>query len=221
MAKLKRLEIEKVPTFLTRAVFCLFIAASSSSLASTYSLQCSSIFLPKSDLFIPMNPSYRGEDLGLYRDTISNKQWNVIYFTPRERGPFTLRLQAGLLRDHRGQLFSTPFNSDNGQFESVLFVINKKMELLYLPFEQRGKYHHSTLSAGDDIIFAGTMIVVDGRMTEVSNHSGHYKPSTEQTVKVLRLLHEMGLDHSRLNLVGISARELGGAYSLPVSKILE
>ena len=40
-----------------------------------------------------------------------------------------------------------------------------------------GRFHHSSLVAGDDVIGAGEWIVRDGKLCKVSANSGHYRPT--------------------------------------------
>lgn len=45
---------------------------------------------------------------------------------------------------------------------------------------------------------AGELVVQDGRLTLISNHSGHYRPSAEINEQVLRNLEAQGVDVSRV-----------------------
>jgi hypothetical protein len=40
-----------------------------------------------------------------------------------------------------------------------------------------GRFHHSSLVAGEDVVGAGEWIVVNGKLTKISANSGHYQPT--------------------------------------------
>lgn len=69
----------------------------------------------------------------------------------------------------------------------VDFVVDKKGNLIL------GK-KHSFLSGNEEVQAAGTMKVVNGKVKAVTNLSGHYQPSLEQSQKFPDILRGLGLD---------------------------
>jgi len=54
--------------------------------------------------------------------------------------------------------------------------------------------HHSSLADGSCILGAGQMMVRNGKITRISQQSGHYLPDPEQMLNVLRTLEQSGVD---------------------------
>lgn len=54
--------------------------------------------------------------------------------------------------------------------------------------------HHSSLGRGEAILGAGLMKVENGRLTHLSQQSGHYRPTPAQMVNVLQKLDQLGVD---------------------------
>lgn len=208
--------------FLTGALF----AASPSAMGSA--LVCQDVFATSSsdhirDQFkiplLKMSPVYQGEDKGLYRDPISKSPWHVKYFTEKELAPFVIRYENGSFVNHEGKKVDSNFDSEALSFETSLIVIDKNERILLMPFEVRGLYHHSSLSQGKDILFAGTAAFANGKLREFTNDSGHYKPSALQTLKVIRWLYRSGVDLSQMKLGGRASLDLANKHSLSFSEI--
>ncbi len=60
------------------------------------------------------------------------------------------------------------------------------------------KLHHSTFLAGAEVVCAGMIRVVKGRVLEISNGSGHYKPPPKHLLHVLVRLAAHGVKIDRL-----------------------
>lgn len=210
--------ISKVASPLVTAAL-LLLGSFGARAATHFSKQCSSVFHANSALLIPMNPQYRGEDQGLYKDPLTGQPWKVKYFRGTERQRFELRLKDGFFLDSQGRKFETEFDSENSEFKQGLLVIDKDFRFYLLPFESRGEYHHSSLSRGEDVIFAGTASFVGGTLREISNMSGHYKPDGRQTLKVLTRLKDLGARLEQTHLTGQAAMELTGSHSASAREI--
>jgi len=58
----------------------------------------------------------------------------------------------------------------------------------YSHIGKMGKFHHSSLKAGDDVICAGEWIVDKGKLLKISGNSGHYRPTLDHLhAAVLRM----------------------------------
>lgn len=74
-------------------------------------------------------------------------------------------------------------------------------------------FYHSSYLAGGTVRFAGTWRIEKGRVTEITNASGHYRPTKDQTYHVVQALKDKGVNlrHLRVFLypdtVGINAIE--------------
>ncbi|TCK20144.1 WXG100 family type VII secretion target [Pseudonocardia endophytica] len=140
-----------------------------------------------------LGPMYRGEQYG--RSPVFPGQ-RVEYFDDARREKARLTVRDGLLYDSDGQRF----DSDGGEsFWSpdepmAIFVMDPKGNL-YVSLEQDvGRIHHSSLLAGAPVAGAGEISAVDGRVTVLSEESGHYAPPAECLDQVVDYLRNEGVD---------------------------
>lgn len=103
----------------------------------------------------------------------------------------------------RGRLYTTegiPF--DTGAATSrwanadarAIFVMDEHGNLYASNTYRVGRFHHSSFLAGAPVAAAGEVTVLQGRLTFLSNRSGHYQPSPDTLKVVLRVLGESGID---------------------------
>lgn len=72
---------------------------------------------------------------------------------------------------------------------------------MYVSMEhQRGVIHHSTLASGRPVAGAGEVSVVNGRLVELTDSSGHYRPLRSNTKNVLEELASRGIDIRSVNI---------------------
>lgn len=116
------------------------------------------------------------------------------YFGADEKEASRVRVGAdGLLRDDAGELLG------DGAEEKKGYVMDPETGQAHT-FEGGGKRtatgiemtHHSSPLAGGDVAGAGHIKVEDGRITEIDDMSGHYKPDAQKTLQVLRRLEKLG-----------------------------
>lgn len=79
---------------------------------------------------------------------------------------------------------------EGGKF---IFVISPA-SIMYSGPKIRGHFHHSSFLAGGSIIGAGNLEILEGVLTQIKPHSGHYMPSAEEFVKLLDLLKSWGIN---------------------------
>lgn len=177
------------------------------------SLQCAQLFGFQMSQVLPMSAKYVGEHEGRYIDPLTKKPWNVKYFTREERQQFFLHAVGGKLVNFKNEPVSSEFDPESITFEKGLVVLTKKYELYLMPYEQRGRFHHSSLSSGKDVLFAGEMSLHRGQVRDVSDRSGHYKPNPQALVEFIHYLEYLGLDLRNMKVSG-HAVELMKRYSL-------
>lgn len=90
-------------------------------------------------------------------------------------------------------LFSTEAQQAgmNDYYGELLFVLDAD-DNFYFGMKEIGTFHHSSILAGAPVKGAGTMIVRHRSITEVNNHSGHYKPGMAEMIKVATALKLRG-----------------------------
>jgi hypothetical protein len=60
--------------------------------------------------------------------------------------------------------------------------------------DARGTFAHSAYAAGKPILCAGEIAIADGQVVAVTNSSGHYRPTVEKLLHVVRCLRTLGVD---------------------------
>lgn len=193
----------------------LFAALVANTPLSAWSIQCDGVFNLKSSADHPlltMAAEYRGEDRGLFIDPVTKKPWFVKYFNESEKRPYELVINDRLFVNRDGVKADSIYDPESMSHETSLIVIDKNHRIFALPFEERGRFHHSSLGGGDDVFFAGTASFGQGYLREFTGSSGHYKPTVSQTLLALLDLRERGVDLSKVKLTGMIAQELKGAF---------
>lgn len=85
---------------------------------------------------------------------------------------------------------------------TAIFVIGANKQF-YAGSHIRGQFHHSSFLGGEAIMGAGELKTnSEGKILEVSNKSGHYKPNLQQNLNTLHLLqNEYGVDLSSVKFI--------------------
>lgn len=61
--------------------------------------------------------------------------------------------------------------------------------------------HHSGLAGGQTILAAGSWVVTDGKITKITQQSGHYHPRLREMLTLLSELNERGVDLNAVELL--------------------
>jgi hypothetical protein len=144
-----------------------------------------------------MEPQYEGEETGAVWGT------KVKYLSADERKAYELTVGPdGLLRDANQQLFDTTGAYTADGPGKAVFVMSEA-GTLYASLEHKpGKFHHSSFLAGQPVAAAGELVATQGVVTQISNHSGHYKPEEEFTHQVTEHLWRQGAkDTDKINII--------------------
>ncbi|MEM6831200.1 MAG: polymorphic toxin-type HINT domain-containing protein, partial [Bacteroidota bacterium] len=59
---------------------------------------------------------------------------------------------------------------------------------------------HSSFNSGEPVTSAGDMIIKEGKLIYIDNSSGHYKPSLERTLYIVKELESRGIDVSSVEI---------------------
>jgi hypothetical protein len=82
------------------------------------------------------------------------------------------------------------------------FVINKKGELsLFEHFGMKDRIAHSTFFSGTPTIGAGEMKIKNGKLIELTDYSGHYRPDLKNITETLKYLKQLGVDISATKVI--------------------
>lgn len=82
------------------------------------------------------------------------------------------------------------------------FVMTMSNELFVGLFGDTHAKYHSSFMSGKPVQCAGTIRVIDGRITEIENDSGHYTPRDASLAKVLRHLKNVGINIAGIKVCG-------------------
>ena len=130
----------------------------------------------------------------------------VEYLDENTRKPYKIHVEDGLLFHENG----LPIDWDRAQFTNefgaammAIFSMGACGDIYLTYHHEIGIFHHSSYLAGAPLASAGEMLVVDGRLLEFTNGSGHYRPPGYIAAQALHRLKEMGAD---LTMVGVDLR---------------
>lgn len=102
------------------------------------------------------------------------------YMTAAEQSDARLEVDAaGLYRNKDGQPVTGVF----------LFVVLENGDIIHAPEStaQGLQYRHSALANGKKVRLAGNLYLENGRLMEISNESGHYKPASDKLFEILQI----------------------------------
>jgi hypothetical protein len=131
---------------------------------------------------VDMIRGYRGEHLD---QPYKNGKVKYLDDVERERVKTTVD-ENGLLRNADGEFVNTT--------EPAIFVVDEKGDILLSSNQELGKFHHSSLNAGGDVLFAGEIVVKNGVIQTISDESGHYRPNPRLMIQLKRILASKGVD---------------------------
>jgi hypothetical protein len=78
-----------------------------------------------------------------------------------------------------------------------------------------GTVHHSSLSAGKPVLMAGEFEIIGDSLYQITNQSGHFRPSPESFEHFLRELSDQGLVFGAGGAVALSLKtDADGRFSL-------
>ena len=139
---------------------------------------------------------FRPEDFTAYEKLapISSQSMYVHYMRKHERLGTMLTVSNGRL-SRNGAWYSTPKGITIYAMDLYgnLFVQNST-ENGRLVGNVSSQFNHSSLNAGNSVICAGEIVVKEGILREISNASGHYRPTRENLIECLRVLADDDLN---------------------------
>lgn len=116
----------------------------------------------------------------------------VTYLTKTERQRFQIHIEKGLFWQQcpEGKVL---LDTNNTEWIFVLSPSN----LLYASqkqVEQSPRFHHTSLLCGGPVVAAGQFSVSAGQLKFLSSHSGHYRPSSQDLLRLLQFLQHRKVD---------------------------
>jgi len=114
--------------------------------------------------------------LGHY--VLRDRSLEVPYLAPAQQLQQTLKVVDGRFLNAQGQPMTTP--------HAHLMVVNLNGDMIAMSRPASTIFHHSSLSAGQDVSMAGYVELNEGKLKKVTNTSGHYQPPLPSFEKLLR-----------------------------------
>ena len=145
----------------------------------------------------PLGSEYVGEHL--QPGTWHGEPSRVRYLDATEREAYLITVRDGKLYDASGGAFDTAAATSlhRGGSARAIFVMDGEGNIYASMHHSYGRFHHSSLVAGEPVAAAGEITVENGVLTAISRKSGHYRPSEALLDQVLELLKRRGVrtDH--------------------------
>lgn len=82
---------------------------------------------------------------------------------------------------------------------------------IYVGIKQKGRFQHSSFLGGGPITSAGTLVIREGKVIDISPHSGHYRVNTKYFKAFVEELEAKGVD---LEEVKIGKTEVSRCHRL-------
>jgi len=147
--------------------------------------------------------------VGVMRGEETGEVWGtqVDYLTPVEAEQYRLTIRDGLIYDASGAPVET-------HERGTIFVMTADGRFYAKLAPEVGLFHHSSFTAGGPVAAAGELVVHAGKLEEVSDKSGHYRPPARLTAQAVWQLGCAGVDILHVEVV------LEGEGRLPATKLV-
>jgi hypothetical protein len=128
---------------------------------------------------------------------------NLAYLSKQER----LRHLLALWPDNCFHLCGrdTAYQTASPDYNDIFAM--DQMEFIYVGDPKAGKFHHSTFLSGKPVLCAGEIQVRGGKITYISNESGHYRPSTRDLMACVGILQrKYNCDLTRMKVADLETK---------------
>ncbi|BBD62012.1 hypothetical protein NIES2109_48490 [Nostoc sp. HK-01] len=162
----------------------------------------------KYDKLIKMDKEYRKDESKRLRvggQDINEQKKPVPYLTPEQREKYKIKaIKQGeetiYVDENNNPVDSTNVTTDidrreNGRF---IFVMSEDGDLYVASEKEESQdgqdFHHSSFLGGKPVAAAGEIAFSSGKVTTITNESGHYMPDAYYTYQALLELKRQGMD---------------------------
>lgn len=127
---------------------------------------------------------------GNFSEVMGNTDKNVAYFDDNDRATHTVKITNNQLCKSTDEVIDTSQaeGTKPGYYAFALIRGADGSPQLILHPHQKGLYQHSSHNAGNSVLCTGMIRVVQGKITHINNHSGHYRPTREDFRKLFEFL---------------------------------
>jgi hypothetical protein len=124
--------------------------------------------------------------------------------TDAERFPYEVNL-GGSSDDGLWRMCATGELVSTGPKGWIFVLLNERMYACEKRTSSFPRFHHSSFFAGAGVNAAGMVVCVDGRLTKLFPHSGHYRPHDRHLYSLLAYLRDK---HVRLAGVQVDVQRV-------------
>ena len=125
---------------------------------------------------------------------------SVKYFDDKTRRKYFTTFEEGRLLDSKHKPLDTSTLGSEKPDRSAIYAIFPDLEMYVGPY-QLNRIHHSSFNAGKPVVGAGEIKTnPEGTITQISAHSGRYKPCAKQLLNTLQYFERMGADLTQVTL---------------------
>lgn len=120
------------------------------------------------------------------------KQTSQVEYNSEAEGikKYKVTFKNGIIYDNQNQIFDTSTLKGKATYtQFAAFVFTKKGELLIAEHKHE-KFQHSSFIGGDNVMCAGMIKVIKGKIVDISNVSGHYRPHALALANALKTIPE-------------------------------
>jgi hypothetical protein len=110
-----------------------------------------------------------------------------------------VRFENGRAVDVNGVPLDTTNANTHFSNGNMIFVLSPDGHFYASADQAVGEFHHSSFLSGGDVAGAGEIVVQNGRVTEISDQSSHYRPTHAQVWQTMDYLRQQGVDLSTVN----------------------
>lgn len=145
---------------------------------------------------VAVDDAYWSEVLDPEHKPGHGRDGNVAYLDANKRKPHVVGFNGDKLVVKMTNRFKTGLfpNTEGG----IIFVIDRDRKF-YAGIKSIGNFHHSSFLSGAQALAAGTMQITSNyTITQVNNHSGHYKPTITQLKLTAVVMHLQGADLNQI-----------------------
>lgn len=155
-------------------------------------------------------------------ERVGIKETGIAYYNPEERHAFRVYFDKGLLIDCNELVLDT----SNQNFKGLAdFVMSPNKEIYCYAtttaFKKKGIQHHSSLLSGQPVLFAGELKVSMGNIEEITMTSGHYQPTKENLIELLKVLKSQNISLNKVKLYEFEGNLLSDDAELFLSSELD
>jgi hypothetical protein len=137
---------------------------------------------------------------------LKDMEKSTIMLTREQRDKHRVHIRKGKFvaraPDNEFHPFDTTKMKSHGKYGFSAFVINTSGEIsMFEHNNMADRYAHSSMNAQRPVMAAGEVQIINGKLTYMTDHSGHYQPNALNIYLTLKYFKDHGIDISKTTLL--------------------